>query len=199
MQLESSFFWCLFPSCTFWILCHLLLQFTFAKFDCLIKRLQRLKQEWQKRLLLLTVLPLNYFMADTLPLFLHCGPYLTGRKHFAAVTLESRQRIRCIEKLNWETNAKASLRRQLRKFSVTALYVCQVSWLNNLEGGGMIWCNRGGWVALFAHHRAVVFEPSLYKRQNKYDIKCTSLLPCGGNLRNETAEALAMWSESRIF
>ncbi len=38
------FFWCLFPSCTFWILCNLLLLFTFAKFVCLLKRLQRLKQ-----------------------------------------------------------------------------------------------------------------------------------------------------------
>ena len=49
-QLDVSFFWCLFPSCTFWILCSLLLPYClhFAKFVCLLKRLQRLKQEWQK-------------------------------------------------------------------------------------------------------------------------------------------------------
>jgi hypothetical protein len=37
-----------------------------------------------------------------------------------------------------------------------------------------------------------VFEPALKKRKNKYDIKFTSLLPGGGNLRNETAEELVM-------
>ncbi len=30
-QLDVSFFWCLFPSCTFWILCSLLLLFTFCQ------------------------------------------------------------------------------------------------------------------------------------------------------------------------
>jgi hypothetical protein len=30
-QLDVSFFWCLFPSCTFWILCNLLLLFTFCQ------------------------------------------------------------------------------------------------------------------------------------------------------------------------
>ncbi len=47
-QLDVSFFWCLFPSCTFWVLCNLLYCLHFAKFVCLLKRLQRLKQEWQK-------------------------------------------------------------------------------------------------------------------------------------------------------
>ncbi len=42
------FFLMFFPSCIFWILCSLILLFTFCHFVCLLKRLQRLKQEWQK-------------------------------------------------------------------------------------------------------------------------------------------------------
>jgi hypothetical protein len=49
-QQDVSFFGWLFPSCRFSILCNLLIMYTvhFAKFVCLLKRLQRLKQEWQK-------------------------------------------------------------------------------------------------------------------------------------------------------
>ncbi len=36
-QLDVSFFWCLFPSCTFWILSHLLLLFTFCHVCLLVK------------------------------------------------------------------------------------------------------------------------------------------------------------------
>jgi hypothetical protein len=47
-QADVSFFWCVFPSWTFSILCNLLYCLHFAKFVCLLKRLQRFKQEWQK-------------------------------------------------------------------------------------------------------------------------------------------------------
>ncbi len=36
-QPDVSFFWCLFPSCTFWILCNLLLLFTFCQVCLLVK------------------------------------------------------------------------------------------------------------------------------------------------------------------
>ncbi len=37
LQLDVSFFWCLFPSWTFWILCNLLLLFTFCQVCLLVK------------------------------------------------------------------------------------------------------------------------------------------------------------------
>jgi hypothetical protein len=36
-QLDVSFFWCLFPACTFWIICNLLLLFTFCQVCLLVK------------------------------------------------------------------------------------------------------------------------------------------------------------------
>ncbi len=42
-QLDVSFFLCLFPSCTFWILCNLLLLFTFCQVCLLVKETAEIK------------------------------------------------------------------------------------------------------------------------------------------------------------
>ncbi len=44
-QLDVSFFWCLFPSCTFWILCSLLLLFTFCQVCLPVKETAEIETE----------------------------------------------------------------------------------------------------------------------------------------------------------
>ncbi len=47
-QLDVSFFWCLVPSCTFWILCIFSYCLQFAMFVCLLKRLYG--RDWNRKM-----------------------------------------------------------------------------------------------------------------------------------------------------